>query len=306
MRDVSFKVHTQRIANASAVLNMRSESVQMVQYNKGPKPDILATARAAGYLAVKNTPGVIPHCHPIPIEDVTINFEFGETEIKVLIEVKTIYKTGCEVEAMHGAAVAALTIYDMMKPVDKEIEIGNIKLESKSGGKTDFGKSYPKGLSAAVIVCSDSIAAGKKEDKAGKAILSKLENYELAIAGYEIIPDEPETIKANVTRLNKSGVNLILLTGGTGLSPRDNTPEALKEILEREIPGISETIRDYGQQRTPYSMLSRCVAGLIGKSLVIALPGSTKGASESMDALFPAVMHIFKVLDIGYKHQDLK
>ena len=96
-------------------------------------------------------------------------------------------------------------------------------------------------------------------------------------------------------------MNLVIFTGGTGLSPRDVTPEALEEILERRIPGIEEAIRTYGQQRTPYAMLSRSVAGLIGDTLILGLPGSTNGASESMDAVFPSVLHIFKVME-GARH----
>ena len=201
---------------------------------------------------------------------------------------------------MHAASVVALTLYDMLKPIDKGIEIRNIRLVEKKGGKTDY-KEAAEGLTASVIVCSDSIFAGKKEDKAGKAIIAHLERYAIP-ATYTIIPDEVADIQSRVKEAVRAGFSLVLITGGTGLSPRDVTPEAVRPLLDKEIEGIAETIRSYGQDRTPYAMLSRSVVGTIGNSLVLALPGSTKGATESMEAIFPAVLHIFKVLK-GARHE---
>jgi molybdenum cofactor synthesis domain-containing protein len=222
-------------------------------------------------------------------------------DILIEVEAHTVYKTGVEVEAMHGASVVALTMYDMLKPIDKGIEIRNIRLLEKKGGKTDFVRDAGQPLTAGVIVCSDTISAGRGEDKAGKAIMGKLEGHNVSIQDYSVVPDEAEAIREKVKTLVAAGCNMVLLTGGTGLSKRDVTPEAIRPLLDREIPGIVETIRGYGQLRTPYSMLSRSVAGLIGNTLVLALPGSTKGASESMDAVFPAVLHIFRILE-GARH----
>ena len=257
-------------------------------------------SKTAGLFAAKRTSDMIPDCHPLPIEYTHISFEVKELEIHIFVEVHTIYKTGVEVEAMHAASVVALTLYDMLKPIDKGIEIRNIRLVEKKGGKTDY-KEAAEGLTASVIVCSDSIFAGKKEDKAGKAIIAHLERYAIP-ATYTIIPDEVADIQSRVKEAVSAGTSLVLITGGTGLSPRDVTPEAVRPLLDKEIVGIAETIRSYGQDRTPYAMLSRSVVGTIGNSLVLALPGSTKGATESMEAIFPAVLHIFKVLK-GVRHE---
>jgi molybdenum cofactor synthesis domain-containing protein len=205
------------------------------------------------------------------------------------------------VEAMHGASIVALTMYDMLKPIDKNVEISTVKLLHKKGGKSDFNDVKSLNLDVAVVVCSDSVSKGTKEDKAGKAITSKLNKLGLEVANYTIIPDEIVDIQNTITDLKTNKTDLIVLTGGTGLSNRDVTPEAVIPMLDRRIPGIEEAIRSYGQDRTPYAMLSRSVVGFIENTLVIALPGSTNGASESMDAIFPSVLHLFKIIN-GFNH----
>jgi len=301
MVDITHKTNTLRIATAQAtVLVSKPETIQAIQNKAVPKGDVFEMAKAAGFLAVKKTPDLLPDCHPIPIEYTAVNYRIEDLTIIIELTVKTIYKTGVEVEAMHGASVVALTMYDMLKPIDKGVEIKNIRLLEKKGGKSDR-KAIPENLKTAVIVCSDSIANGTGEDKSGRKIIEKLKALNIAVNDYSIIPDDKEVIQEKIGSLVALNYQMILITGGTGLSHRDVTPEAVQELIEREIPGIAETARQYGQDRMPTAMLSRSVAGLIGDTLVMTMPGSTGGVTEYMDALFPQVLHVFSVME-GNKH----
>jgi molybdenum cofactor synthesis domain-containing protein len=230
-----------------------------------------------------------------------VRFSLEEVTIHIEVEVATIYKTGVEVEAMHAASVAALTLYDMLKPIDKGICIDRIQLQEKQGGKSDIKKKPLPNLTAKVVVCSDSISKGSKTDTAGLSIKNQLEKLGVNVKDYTIIPDEVSDIQQSAMQGVKNKVDLIIFTGGTGLSNRDVTPEALIPIIQRRVPGIEEAIRSYGQNRTPYAMLSRSVSGFIENSLVLALPGSSRGASESMDAVFPHILHVFSILG-GQRH----
>ncbi len=302
MVNITHKSNTLRQAVAKAtVVVSKKETIEAANQRKIPKGDIFEFSRAAGLLAIKKTSDVIPDCHPLPIEYAAITYETEGLQIHISVEVHTIYKTGVEVEAMHGASVAALTIYDMLKPIDKGVYISTIKLESKKGGKSDFKDEFTEVLKAAVIVCSDSVSQKIKEDTAGLKVVEKLKSNSIEILNYLIIPDDFYLIQESAKKYSTENFNLLVFVGGTGLSSRDVTPDAIKPLLTREIPGVMETARKYGQQRMPYAMLSRGVCGFINKTLVITLPGSPKGATETIDALFPYILHVFKIAE-GLQH----
>lgn len=293
------KIATLRTAIAECVITMGADTLERVKDKTTPKGDVLELARTAGVLAAKKTPELIPYCHPLPLDGVKVDFAFLDNGIRVTTLVKTIWKTGVEMEALTAATIAALTIYDMLKPIDKNLEIVSTKLVKKSGGKSDFKENIPKNMKAAVVVTSDGTSKGTREDRSGKIILERLKSLGLTNTEYVILPDDRQKIQSELLRLIAAGSLLIITTGGTGLGPRDVTVEATRGVIDREIPGIAEAMRSFGQQRTPYAMLSRGLAGIRDKTIIINLPGSSRGTEESLDALFPAVFHSYKMLAGG-------
>ena len=301
MVDITHKSNTLRIATAQAIVKVsKQETIQAIHDKTVPKGDVFSMSKAAGLLGVKKTPELLPDCHPMPIEYTGIEYAIEGLDIIIQVTVKTIYKTGVEVEAMHGASIVALNMYDMLKPIDKGIEIHAIKLLEKKGGKSSYPIADVSGLKAGIVVCSDTLSQGIGEDKSGAVIQERMQAYGLQTSDIQIIADDAEQIQNAVTLITKEN-NVVILTGGTGLSKRDITPEAVIPLLDKRIAGAEETIRRYGQERTPYAMLSRSVVGTIGDCLVLALPGSSIGVAESLDAVFPALFHSFKVLK-GERH----
>ncbi|TGK01506.1 bifunctional molybdenum cofactor biosynthesis protein MoaC/MoaB [Leptospira langatensis] len=299
MNDITGKKTTLRTAQAEGFVFCQPETLRRIQENDLPKGDLFGVAKAAALLGSKKTSELIPHCHPVSIDGFQVEFEVleGKNAVRIQTTAKSIGKTGIEMEALTGVSVAALVIYDLLKPVDKELSISDIKLLEKKGGKTDSQiTKFAAGSKAGILVCSDSAFEGKREDGSGKTILELLNEHGVETLQYNVVPDEPEAIRKNILEWTKLGLDLIVTTGGTGLGPRDNTVDTIREILDQEIPGIAEAMRSFGQDRTPFAMLSRSLAGRIGKTLIVCVPGSTNGAKESMQAILPAIFHAKKMM----------
>lgn len=314
MRNITHKQITLRTARAVGIIFCSSSTIELIESNKLPKGNLFDVARAAGFLGAKSTPHLLPHCHPVSIDGMEMQFSyldkklhgdyfkeevFSRSGIVIIGEAKSIGRTGIEMEILTGVSVAALEIYDMLKPVDSNLEIGNIKLLEKKGGKSDRKKYFASAPVCAVLVCSDSTAAGTREDSSGKLVQQMLQEVQATVKYYKIVPDDKEVIQQHIREWVQEDVHFIFTTGGTGLGPRDNTVAAVKEIIERDADGITEAIRSYGQMRTPLAMMSRSVAGSIAQTLVVTLPGSSDGVRESLEAVLPGIFHARKMMKGG-------
>lgn len=247
---------------------------------------------------------MIPYCHPIPIDHISTKVTLLESSILIKVSVKSISKTGVEMEAFTGCCTAALCIFDMLKPLNQDIRIESMKVTSKTRGKNDFFDKLERKITVAVLVISDSTFSGKRIDKSGKLIINRFKNLgnNIEIIDYKILPDDKHKIESTLIQLyDNKKVDLIITSGGTGLSKRDFTSQATKRVIEKEIKGISESMRSYGQSRTLFSMFSNGISGIRDKTSIINLHGSTKGVSESLDLVLPNIFHAFNMMD-GKSH----
>ena len=311
MVDISHKKISLRTAKAVGVIFCTEASIQQIKNNTLPKGELFSVARAAGFLGAKATPQLLPHCHPVTIDSLNIEFDylapnhsdlFGKTiarrtGIVIKGDAKSIGRTGIEMELLTAVSVAALEIYDMLKPIDKHLEIGSIKLLEKTGGKSDREQYIQGSNTCAVLVCSDSTANKERVDTSGKLIQTMLEKANASVIHYKVLPDDTAQIQQQILDWVKEDIHFIFTTGGTGLSARDNTVAAVKALIDIEAIGIAEVMRQYGQIRTPLAMMSRGVAGAIAQTMVVTLPGSVKGAKESLEAILPAIFHAREMLE---------
>jgi len=304
MKDVSQKPDSLRVARATATLHAPAHCIELLRSGDTEKGDPLKTARVAGILAAKRTDELIPLCHPLPIHRAEVTYELADTSVRVMAEVQTIGPTGVEMEALTAASLAALTLYDMLKPYAEpdELHIEDCRLERKTGGKSHYRRTLSTPRSAAVVVLSDTVASGAKPDTAGAWVRDALLAARFGPVEYAVIADDAAVLGDLLGSLIHADTALIVTVGGTGLGPHDITVDTVKPMLDVEIPGIMEAARAFGQQRMPYAMLSRGVAGYVRDSLLVTFPGSRGGASESLAATLPGLIHLLETGRAGGRH----
>jgi|TARA_B110000438_G_scaffold23257_1_gene21264 molybdenum cofactor biosynthesis protein MoaC len=299
MVDVTDKVVTTRIAKAEGKIAMLPETILAIKDDILPKGNVLTTSKIAGIQSAKKTADIIPMCHQLNLSFVDIEFDIYKDTILIRSIVKTKEATGVEMEALSAVSVAALSIYDMCKAVDKTMVIGDIKLVKKVGGKSDHLVEYrPK---VGVITLSDSISSGEGEDRSGPILVNGFSNAGCVVDHHETFPDGSEKLVSTIQDWVEEGLELIITTGGTGLGPRDLTIETMKKVFDSKLPGVEQALHAYGRGKVKTAMLSRLTVGVINGAIVICLPGSTGAAKDALRVLIPTIFHSFHMLK-GEKH----
>ena len=324
MIDVSEKAPTHRLAVAEGTISVGARAFPMIKERRLPKGDALMLAEVAGIQGAKRASDMIPLCHPLPLDRVSVTHILDEVQNRITVRclVSAFAKTGVEMEALAGVSSALLTIYDLTKMVEPALTISDTRLLVKTGGKSGVWicpEGVPDGLReelkldappplagcrAAVVTLSDRAAAGVYADKSGQILAEALTGAGAQVLEARVIPDDEAMISATLTALvTEKAPDLILTTGGTGIAPRDITPEAIRRIAIREIPGIGELLRQSGAVFTPNSWSSRSLAAVVGTTLVIALPGSAKAVTQGIACLLPLISHLLDTV-AGKKHDE--
>ncbi|WP_305805134.1 bifunctional molybdenum cofactor biosynthesis protein MoaC/MoaB [Stenotrophomonas sp. YIM B06876] len=319
MADVRNKRVTRRRAVAVGELIAGDIAYPLLVERRLPKGDALMMAEVAGLQGAKMASLLMPLCHPLPLELVRVYCEPvpARKAIRVWCECASEARTGVEMEALAGVNAALLTIYDLSKPVEPALSIEGIRLLFKEGGKRGlwrhpagmdaaeearFQPRPPPGLDgvrAAVITLSDRAHEGAYPDASGPVVVQALQWLGAQVEVADVLPDGVEPLASRLRALAAAGIGVCVCTGGTGLGARDLTPEALMQVADRKIDGLSQMLLSLGSQHTQLAWLSRACVVQTGAMLVFALPGSPRAAAQYMDILAPVLGHARAMFEGG-------
>ncbi len=298
MVNVSAKPATKRIAVASGFLRMSPATLIALREKTLPKGDALALAQVAGIQAAKWTSHLIPLCHSLEARDILVEISLEDNGVRVRSRVEVVAPTGPEMEALVACTISGLALYDMCKAVDRSMVLEEVRLEFKSGGKSDLSADMFMGKTVAILVLSDRASQGIYEDQSGPAAVQCLEPLGFEILRKDIIPDDLDLAAETINRwCDDLKPDLLLTLGSTGLSARDIAPEASLRVIERPVAGIPEALRThFFSQHPTTAFLSRGIAGLKNRTLIVNLPGKPSAVQECLSFLVPSLSHVFKMI----------
>lgn len=299
MVDVGGKPVTDRRAIATGRVEVGPVVAAAIRSNELKKGDLLQVARLGGIQAAKRTADLVLLCHPLPLSHIEVQAELDGDTVVLTASTRTAGQTGVEMEALTAVAGAALNVVDMGKALNPAIEIGSIRVVEKAGGKSGPAASTGPRPRVAILTVSDSRSAGEAEDLATPRLIDAAERFlNASRVETSLVPDEHAAIVAQLRAWTQAAdpPALVLTTGGTGVGPRDVTPEATAEVVERPHPGLLELARARCLPGKPHAYLSRAVAGVAGRTLVVNLPGSPRGAVETLRLMADVLPHALETL----------
>ncbi len=323
MVDVGDKPVTKRRSVARGHVALAEATIALLRDGELKKGDALAVARIAGIAAAKKTPDLIPLCHPVAITSVQVSVDLVTDGVAIEASVQTADRTGIEMEALTCVAAAALNVIDMVKAVDRGAHITKIWVEKKEGGASgtwERGTAVPVATAqpttgtvateqpakvspqvtgaVGVITVSDRASRKERKDETGPLISQTLANWGASPLHVTVADDQQEITDATLKLINQ-GAWLVVTTGGTGITTRDVTPQALSKLFDFDIPGVAEALRRSGVGKAPGALLSRNVAGIIGNTAVMTFPGSVGGVRDGLGILSDMIEHLSQQLANG-------
>jgi molybdenum cofactor biosynthesis protein MoaC len=298
MSDVSNKDEILHRATSQSIIRVYPETLERVKNNKSFEVNIIESAKISATLAAKKSWEIIPHSHQKTIDHVRVDISIRSELIEIIVEVKGLSKSSLVIESLTAASAAAITIYDKLRSLGDSVSIESIRLLRESDVVLESKEKRGKKVKAAVLVIGNSELLQEKEDQMQKFTVDKLSKNDFEVIESNVIDTKHNLIESNLKRLcDETKVNLVITCGGIEFKSENIVSDITEKLLDKKIEGIPEMLRSYGVKRIPSAILYRGVAGIRDKSVIINLPGNIKEISESLDMLFPYLLHINKIIE---------
>lgn len=296
MKDISMKNCSLKYAKAQGELVLNKDVINLIKNNEIKAGNVIETAKNCGLIGGKLAANQLLHSHTSQIDYVNTEVQLTDDSLIVTSEVKAISKSGVESNAIFSVTNALVNAFDMTRCLCKNAKISNIEIVESTGKTKDFIRKRKEPVKAALLIVSDVKFSGSKKDNTSEIISEFLKKQQVNVQISKIMEEKEEDLKNEVNNLVKNGIQLILLAGSTSLNSKGVASKVSKEICERSLPGITESIRKYGRERTPYSMFSDEFCGVIKDTIILNIPGNSTGAIESLSAIFPGFLKAYSMM----------
>lgn len=296
MKDISMRNSNVKYAKASGELLLDKFTIGLIKENKIKAGNVMETAKNCGLIGGKFAANSIIHAHNSPIDYVNTEVQINEESLLVTSIVKSIGKSGVESNAVASVTNALLNAFDMTRCLCKTAKITNIQLIESIGKSKDFNRKRKESLKACLLIVSDVKFNGSKKENSSQLIIDFLKKQQINVEVSKILQEDEVVLKNEIEDLIKNKFQLILLAGSSSLNSKGVASKVAKEMCDRNLPGISEAIRKFGKDRTPFSMFSDEYCGVKGDTILLNIPGNSSGAIESLSAIFPGFLKAYSMM----------